>query len=146
MARGKKGSGGKAGANGASRKAEATKSDRRKNSGISKTAARAYAGEYNRLLDEKATANGEFMIDIKNLLEKAGNETGIPRKVMRIALQEQRRERDRIAAEKEMEPVERDHLKSLRDALGSFVNTPLGQSAASREDAGEPVSADDGDF
>jgi len=127
----------------APKKAAATKSERRKNVGVSKTAAKAYAAEYNRLLDEKDKLSGECMSDVKNLLEKAANETGIPRSIMRTALSEDRREKKRIAAEKEMEPDERTQLKSLRDALGIFLNTPLGQSASEREDAGEHAGADD---
>jgi len=143
-ANGKGHGGGKAAAPKKAAKADAPKADRRKNVGISKAAAREFAEEYNRLLDEKETLAGEAMSDVKNLIERASNQTGMPRAIMRQALQDQRQEKKRHAKEKEMEPEERQQLKSVRDALGVFINTPLGQSAAQRDDAGErPSEVDD---
>lgn len=143
----------KAKANGASA-GEATKSDRRvakaDNVRVSKRAMEGYANRYNELLDEKEKMAGETMSDVKNLLEKAANDTGLPRSVLRKALHEDRRQRKDDAAEKEMEPLERQQLNQCRQALGLFADSPLGAhalgalaSAGKGKDAPDPDGDED---
>lgn len=93
------------------------------------------AARYNKLLDDKESQAGEIMSSVKDLIEESANKAGCKRKHIRQALQEQRADKKKLAAEQEMEPGDLEELESLRDALGLFGDTPLAQAALQREDA-----------
>lgn len=106
---------------------------------ITKSGAAGFAKRYNNLLDDKESRDGEIMASVKDLIEEGAQKLGCPRKVLRIALKEQRAEMKREAREKEMEPDTLDALDKLRDALGLFSDTPLGAAAVAA--AGSEASA-----
>ena len=91
-----------------------------------------FAERYNSLLNAKEENAAEYMSDVKELLEEAANDLGCPRKIVRQALQDQRRQIKQGDKEAELEPTERDQLETLRDALGLFSDTPLGQAAVKK--------------
>jgi hypothetical protein len=155
-ARAKANGSGKAKANGGGKQARRKKDDDASpgiGHNLSKISSQAkqFATRYNNLLDEKEKLSGEIMSDVKNLLEEGANAIGCPRKILRMALQDQRREMKRLETEKELEPEERDTLETLRDALGILGELPLGQAAmkAAGEDGdqaeeGEPDGEGEG--
>lgn len=90
------------------------------------------------------SVTGEFMLDCKAIYEEMANKTGCPRSICRSEYNFRRQEKKRLDREKAMEPGQRQVLDSLRDALGSLGDTPLGRAAqkaaatakATPEDAG----------
>lgn len=87
---------------------------------------RPYAKRYNKLLDDKAEENGHYMRDARLLIEDAANELGCKTRLVRMALQDQRRVLKQEEKEKKMDQAELDQLVTMEDALSG---TPLDEAA-----------------
>ena len=94
-----------------------------------------YAQRYNKLLDQKEEENARYMADARVLIEDAANDLGCKPRLVRMALQEQRRVARQEEKEKGMDKAELDQLVTMQDALGLFADTPLGQAATKAAEA-----------
>jgi chromatin segregation and condensation protein Rec8/ScpA/Scc1 (kleisin family) len=81
------------------------------------------------LYDAMESEMGERMSDIKAAFEEIAKETNMPRAILRHEYSHRRKEKKRLAKEKDMESSEREHLDMLRNALGQLKGTPLGDHA-----------------
>lgn len=97
--------------------------------GIDSEKANMYADSIHKLLDEMETMRGETMAEIKDIYESAKDNAGIPKKLFRMSIAEERAKRKRDAREADLEESERNELDQLRHALGMLEDTPLGQAA-----------------
>lgn len=88
-----------------------------------------YKDRYNRYLDQKEEENARYMADVRTMIEDAANDLGCKMRLVGIALKEQRRAMKQEEKEKEMDQAEVDQLDTMRDALGLFADTELGQAA-----------------
>ena len=88
-----------------------------------------FAGRYNNLLDEKASNAASFMADARVLIEDAANELGTKKRLVRMALQENRRLLLQSRKEAEMDRADLDVVDTLNEALGNYASTELGQAA-----------------
>lgn len=79
---------------------------------------------FNRIKDEQEKSNGEYSVDIGNLLEKAANQTGLSKTALRLALNEQRREIKLGKRLAEMAPSDQQGSLTAAEALG--LQSPFG--------------------
>ncbi len=100
-----------------------------KSNGYDPETVKSIAKRYHALLDEMETNRGEYMSDVKELLREAKEDYGIPKKLMRMVVSEQRQELKRIKNRKNLEESERSELDILESSLGDFIGTELGQAA-----------------
>lgn len=83
---------------------------------------------------EKASKNGEFMAQIKDLYEEGKNTLGLKGKIIRMIYAEHRFEMKKLEFEKAAEAIEIDQADKLRLALGSYASSPLGAAAVYRRE------------
>lgn len=115
--------------------------------GIDIAAATEYVERIENLNDEIASAKGEYMNiakarreDIGHVLTEAKDEHGIPKKALK-AIIKQRELESKIKALVDMDDMDdQAAFEQLREALGEFGNTPLGQAALD-ERAPDPDSS-----
>ena len=95
-----------------------------------RAAAEPIFDKLDRINDQRESKIGEFMSDIKSVLDEGANDIGVPRAILREVYNEHRRKVKQAAKAKELEPSERDAMEALRDAMG--LDTPFGEYAAKR--------------
>lgn len=105
-----------------------------------------FRDRYNKILDDKETESASYMADARVLIEDAANDLGCSKRLVRMALQDQRRKMKQDEKESEMDRAEVDQLDTMRDALGLYSDTPLAQAAikASVAKQKEPKAAANG--
>jgi uncharacterized protein (UPF0335 family) len=89
-------------------------------------------------LSELLTLRSEYMLKckgprgtIKDIYTQA-KEAGIPRKELRLVIEERETSRRLKAKFDELDLDERAQVEMIRDALGDYGSTPLGQAAIAR--------------
>jgi uncharacterized protein (UPF0335 family) len=94
-------------------------------------------------LEELLKLRSDYMLQckgprgrIKSIYAEA-KEHGIPRKELRLVVEERESSRRLAARFAELEADEQAQVEMIREALGPFANTPLGQAAISRAERQE---------
>lgn len=100
-----------------------------KTNAYDKKTVRAITKRYHNILNEMESSRGAFMADVKELLREAKEEHGIPKKLLRMVVSEQRQDLKRIKSRRNLEESERSELDILETSLGDFIGTELGQAA-----------------
>lgn len=109
-----------------------------KTNGYDKHVLRSYIERVENLEGEVASIMGKAMADCKPVhediaetLQEAKDQHGIPKKALKAVLKMRKLERDKEKALEALGDEDRDSFEQMADALGDFVNTPLGQAAMS---------------
>ena len=84
-------------------------------------------------LDKKAAAykddTAENRANISAIIKNAKNDHGIPTATARFLLAEEKARRAIEAKKKGLKTDDHDYLLAMKDALGEYADTPLGQAA-----------------
>lgn len=84
---------------------------------------------YSNIMTSQQSDNASHNASKRDLFEDAANDLGTKKRLVRQALAEKWRFVQQQAKEEEMERDEVEHLDTMREALGLYGDTPLGQAA-----------------
>jgi len=107
---------------------------------------KGYLQELDRTDDALDTLRAEYMNDAKPIRNEqaeimaSAKESGINMKSFRAIVRKHRADRRHDKHLEKLDLADLSEYKSMEEALGDFLDTPLGQAAKAREDAARPTA------
>lgn len=99
------------------------------NVGALRSALEPFREEYNQICDRREAAVGTATLDISDLMEKAGNDTGHSRTDIKAVLDLERRLAKEVTKRKNMDPQKRERREMIEAAVAGLKGSPLGDWA-----------------
>lgn len=118
-----------------------------KTNGIDPNVAKEYVGLIERELSELASMQGEYMASCRSVRERITSlkdqaaDAGIPRKALNVEIKRRGLERKVDKLISDLDTEDKITVDMLRQALGSFGDTPLGGAAMARAEKDEGKAA-----
>jgi hypothetical protein len=106
---------------------------------------RPFYGRYRSIMESQASDNASHNSDKGALFEDIANELGTKKRLVRMAFREMYTHERQEEIEAEMDRTDLAHVDTMREALGLYAETPLGQAALKQAGSGKVVQMSERD-